>query len=79
MSKTLIRDGVVYYERGFVDDLKMKLKAKEEECERYEKFINRIIYQTDIKMQNYMVQTVYDRLNKECKDFMDKQKGGEGE
>ena len=34
MSKTLIRDGVVYYERGFVDDLKSQLKAKEEELNK---------------------------------------------
>ena len=36
MSKTLIRDGVVYYERVFVDNLKAQLKAKEEEYKELE-------------------------------------------
>lgn len=39
MSETLIRDGVVYYERVFVDDLKTQLKAKEDECESLKEWL----------------------------------------
>ena len=51
-------------------NLEQQLKASQEEAAALSKFINGIISQTSTKMQNYMVQAVYDQMNTKCRDFM---------
>ena len=53
MSETLIRDGVVYFQREYVDELKDQLKAKEEECEGLRDYLDgQTLLNKELKEEN---------------------------
>ncbi len=52
------------------DELKKKVEELEDENDRLKKFAINLEFQTNTRMQNFMVQSVYDRINKDCREVL---------
>ena len=53
-----------------VQELEEKVSQLTDENDRLKKFAINLEFQTNTRMQNFMVQSVYDRINKDCREAL---------